>query len=181
MPQLISPDVSVQVSFVEAMAEFRAEGRGGPGDESAEGRFLREHSAAQHDPLAFAAYVETVRAAQARDDVPGADVPRTDLWFVEGATYLGRLMIRHALTPELAECGGHIGYNVRPSARLRGHAAAMLRAALPVARDLGVTSALLTCDADNHASRKVIEACGGVFEDERAGVLRFWLATAPGA
>jgi predicted acetyltransferase len=53
----------------------------------------------------------------------------------------------------------------------------MLRTALPIARELGIDSALVTCDPDNVASRKVIEACGGVFEDARGGKLRFWVST----
>jgi predicted acetyltransferase len=53
----------------------------------------------------------------------------------------------------------------------------MLRAALPVANDLGIESALITCDSDNVASRKVIEACGGRFDDERGGKLRYWVPT----
>jgi len=53
----------------------------------------------------------------------------------------------------------------------------MLRAALPVARDLGITSALVTCDVSNIASRKVIETNGGLLEDERDGKLRFWIST----
>jgi predicted acetyltransferase len=51
----------------------------------------------------------------------------------------------------------------------------MLAAALPVARSLGIDPALLTCDADNIASRKVIEANGGVLEDSRHGKLRYWV------
>jgi predicted acetyltransferase len=62
----------------------------------------------------------------------------------------------------------------RPSARERGHATAMLAAALPVARGLGIGHALVTCDDDNLASRKVIEANGGVLEDQRAVKLRYW-------
>jgi predicted acetyltransferase len=53
----------------------------------------------------------------------------------------------------------------------------MLAAALPVASRLGVDPALLTCDATNVASRKVIEAAGGVLEDQRGEKLRFWLPT----
>ena len=37
------------------------------------------------------------------------------------------LDVRHRLTPALSEVGGHIGYAVRPSARRRGHATALLR------------------------------------------------------
>ena len=73
--------------------------------------------------------------------------------------------------------GGHIGYDVRPSARRRGHATAMLRGALIVARGLGIESALVTCSVDNVGSRTVIERNGGVLEDERAGKLRFWVPT----
>lgn len=53
----------------------------------------------------------------------------------------------------------------------------MLQAALPIARRLGIESALVTCDATNIASRKVIESCGGTLEDERRGKLRFWVPT----
>ncbi|MGD0065338.1 MAG: hypothetical protein ABSB76_18045 [Streptosporangiaceae bacterium] len=57
----------------------------------------------------------------------------------------------------------------------RGHATAMLAAALPVARSLGITRALLTSDEDNLASRKVIEANGGVLEDKSSGKVRYWV------
>ena len=36
----------------------------------------------------------------------------------------------------------------------------------------------MTCDTDNTGSRKVIEAAGGTFEDERGGKLRYWISTA---
>jgi len=53
----------------------------------------------------------------------------------------------------------------------------MLHAALPVARGLGIDIALLTCDVDNEASRRVILSAGGVLEDQRDGKLRFWVPT----
>lgn len=53
----------------------------------------------------------------------------------------------------------------------------MLAAALPVAGSLGIDPALLTCDEDNIASRKVIEANGGQLEDNRDGKVRYWVAT----
>lgn len=118
--------------------------------------------------------------AQAREDAPrrAGYVPATTLWWVEDEEYLGRIAVRHRLTPSLRELGGHIGYDVRRSARRRGHATAMLRAVLPVARGLGIESALLICDVDNVASRKVIEHNGGVLEDQRGEKLRFWVPTA---
>jgi hypothetical protein len=54
----------------------------------------------------------------------------------------------------------------------------MLAAALPVARSLGIDRALLTCDEDNLASRKVIEANGGVLEDKSGDKVCYWVPTA---
>ncbi len=177
MPQLILPHVRLRTSFLAAMAEFRAEGRGGPGDDSMVGRDLARYGATWSDPEVFARYAEALRA-DAREDADRSDgrVPATNLWYAEGDTYLGRLSVRHRLNPLLLAWGGHIGYDVRSSARRRGHATAMLREALPVAKGLGIDRALVTCDPGNVGSRKVIEACGGVFEDERSGKLRFWIA-----
>jgi predicted acetyltransferase len=53
----------------------------------------------------------------------------------------------------------------------------MLREALPWCVDLGIDPVLVTCDADNVASRKVIERNGGQFEDQRDVKLRYWIKT----
>jgi predicted acetyltransferase len=53
----------------------------------------------------------------------------------------------------------------------------MLGAVLPHAHDMGIDPVLVTCDAGNMASRRVIEANRGVLEDERHGLLRFWVPT----
>jgi predicted acetyltransferase len=160
------------------MAEFRAEGRGDPADRSMLGGELREFGPRWATPEGFAEYVGRLRSQALEDSPrPRGFVPSTTLWFVEDERYLGRVAIRHRLTAHLLEGGGHIGYDVRPSARRHGHATAMLRAALPVARGLGIASALVTCDVTNAASRRVIEANGGVFEDRRGDKLRFWVPT----
>jgi hypothetical protein len=41
MPELIKPDVRVRESFIGAMREFQAEGRGVPGDNTMLGREIR--------------------------------------------------------------------------------------------------------------------------------------------
>ncbi|WP_026257930.1 GNAT family N-acetyltransferase [Actinopolymorpha alba] len=178
MPKLVAPTTDVHASFLQAMTEFQAEGRGGTDDTTMVGRETREYSNVWETPDGFAVYVADLRKASLEETPrPNGFVPSTTLWFVEEHTYFGRLAIRHRLTPFLLEVGGHIGYDVRPTARRRGHATAMLRGALPVAHDLGIDSALVTCDTDNVGSRKVIEACGGVLEDERSGKLRYWVPT----
>jgi predicted acetyltransferase len=178
MPQLCLPATEVHASFLIAMAEFEAEGRGAGPDNSMIARDIRDRGGQWSDPGVFRGYVAYV-LDQAREEAPRPawQVPSTTLWWLDGPEFLARVSIRHRLTPALLEWGGHIGYDVRPSARRRGHATAMLAAALPVAAGLGIGPALITCDADNTGSRKVIEANGGVLEDERGGKLRFWVPT----
>jgi len=180
MPRLHPPLTRVHASFLTAMEEFQAEGRGGPDDYSMLGREIRENADRWAEPEDFASYARRLRADTLEESPrPEGHVPATTLWWVDDEEYLGRLTIRHRLTDHLLNVGGHIGYDVRPSARRRGHATAMLAAALPVARGLGIDSALLTCDEDNIASRTVIEANGGVLEDKRDGKLRYWVKTSP--
>ncbi|MGW0531984.1 GNAT family N-acetyltransferase [Streptomyces sp. NPDC003032] len=177
MPRLTPPTVLVHRSYIAAMEEFRAEGRGGPDDDSTLGRTLRDYGDKWHDPVVFERYVAETRRAAEHTDGPLA-VPVTTLWYVDGTDYLGRVAVRHSInTRFLREYGGHIGYDVRPTARRRGHATEMLRACLPYAARFGLETVLVTCDTDNTGSRKVIEAAGGVFEDERGGKLRYWIRT----
>ncbi len=180
MPGLQVPDVRFHESFLGAMSGFVAEGRGAPEDLSMIGQDLRAWGSRWHDPDVFAAYVEAVRAqALPETPRPAGFVPSLTYWWGEGDAYLGRIVLRHPLTDYLREFGGHVGYDVAPAHRRRGHATAMLRALLPLAaRDFGIEEVLVTCDTDNVASRRVIETCGGVLEDERSGKLRFWVQTA---
>lgn len=178
MPILVPPTVDVHRSFLAAMAELRAEGRGAAGDATMIGDELRSWAARCESPEVFAGFVTGLRG-QAREDAPRPPgyVPSTTLWWVGGAEYLGRIAVRHGLTDALRQRGGHIGYDVRPGARRRGHATAMLAAALPVARNLGIERALLTTDPGNVASQRVILANGGIPDGERGGVSYFWLPT----
>jgi predicted acetyltransferase len=105
------------------------------------------------------------------------DVPVTQLWYVDVTTYIGTVVIRHELTPALARTGGHIGYHVVPPHRRRGHAHRMLADALVFSAHLGLHRVLITCEENNIASRKVIEANGGQPDGTIDGELRFWVAT----
>ncbi|WP_369186739.1 GNAT family N-acetyltransferase [Streptomyces sp. R08] len=175
MPELILPDARFRVSFLDAVHEHIAVDDFFGGTLARE---LREHGSAWQRPEGFERYVEAVRQEEAEDGRrPEGFVPNTWYWYVDGDTYLGRIQVRHRLTPWLLDYGGHIGYGVRPGARRRGHATAMLRDVLPYARALGLDPVLVTCDVANIASRKVIESGGGEFEDERDGKLRYWIRT----
>ena len=168
MPALTVPSAAYQDSYLEALAEFQAEGR------------YRERDGAilARD---FDAFVRELRGCADPATVAPGRVPDTILWLVEGDQYIGRVSIRHYLTDWLLHVGGHIGYEIRPSRRRQGYGTAILRLALPHARALGIRRALVTCDADNIGSKKIIEANGGRFENavSEAGSpvkkLRYWI------
>jgi predicted acetyltransferase len=95
----------------------------------------------------------------------GASVPRLpgySMWIWDG-DFCGSIGFRwQPGTSELPPyCLGHIGYSVVPWKRNRGYATEALRLLLPRARDEGLVYVELTTDADNLASRRVIEANGG--------------------
>lgn len=181
-PHFAPPALEFHASFLAALREYHSEGRHADLDE-----------ALLSDPAEFARYVEALRTDVAEPGTsvryvaalrsaeppswPDGYVPQTQLWWVAGDEYLGRLSIRHRLTPHLLVEGGNIGFEVRPGARRRGHATAMLAAALPLAAAFGVDPARVDCDAGNTASRRVIEASGGVLDGERDGNLYFWVPT----
>lgn len=94
-------------------------------------------------------------------------IPATHLWAIADDEFVGRLSIRHVLNDALRIEGGHVGYDTVPSFRGRGVATEMLRHALPIARTLGLTSVLITCDDTNSRSIRVIERNGGVLIDTK--------------
>jgi predicted acetyltransferase len=159
MPRLARPDAAARDSFLEAARALREEGW--------LAEFPVEEVAAD-----FGGYVARVRA-----ETCAWGVPISTFWYLDGHDYLGTVIIRHRLTPELDRRGGHIGYHVAPRRRRQGHATAMLAAAVGYARDeLGLERILVTCEQANVASRRVIEVNGGVLAEILDGECRYWIS-----
>ena len=91
---------------------------------------------------------------------------------------LGFLNLRLRLNEGLLNYAGHIGYSIRPSERGKGYAKETLRQGLQVAKEKNIKKALVTCSVNNPASRAVVLANGGLFEDVRDGVERYWIGVA---
>jgi predicted acetyltransferase len=180
--RLSRPDPGLQQSYLDALRELAAEGNshyldlvlhpepGFPG--------VTYTLQTLADPETFAEFCAyTTALADVDTPRPSGWVDGTYLWMVDGDTVVGRISLRHTLTPWLLEVGGHIGYAVRPSARRRGYATAALGLMIGVAAGRGIDPVLVTCDDVNVGSRKVIEANGGVLEDVRNNKMRFWVPT----
>lgn len=100
------------------------------------------------------------------DGALGDRVPETQLWYAEGDAFLGSISVRHRLNERLEQWGGHVGYAVRPSARGKGYASAMLAGMLDHIRaNLPLERVMLTVNEANLASIRVIEKNGGVLRD----------------
>lgn len=104
-------------------------------------------------------------------------VPSTLYWlYIDGAP-VGYGKLRHCLNGHLRKIGGHIGYVIRPAARGKGYAKLLLRLVLAKAKAIGIKDVLMTCMQENVASRKVIEANGGVLDRIADGECYYWIKT----
>ncbi len=124
-------------------------------------------------------FLEATEDTRNNRNIPAGWVPATFLIAEDDdGNIVGRVSIRHQLNDFLRIKGGHIGYGVRPQCRGRGYATLMLRQALITARGVGIENALVTCDADNEASKATIVRNGGFREgNDDDGTLRFWIRT----
>jgi predicted acetyltransferase len=162
--------------------------------EGEEDEFLRAHRATSPDAphflhyyeegMPFRQYLELLAGHARGENLPTDHVASTFLFAFAGPRIVGRVSIRHSLTPFLERIGGHIGYVVVPEFRRRGCATEMLRQAVVIARGrLGLDRVLLTCDDDNIGSIRTIEKNGGILEnvvtapDLAKPKRRYWIAT----
>jgi predicted acetyltransferase len=123
------------------------------------------------DPDAFLASLVDKEAAGGPITLPdGTTVPRLPgyhrwLWDGEFCGSIGFRWQRgtEALPPH---CLGHIGYAVVPWKQRRGYATRALRELLGEAKTEGLRFVEITTSPDNLASRRVVEANGGVLVEE---------------
>ncbi len=126
-----------------------------------------ELSRIQADAAAFLASMEDREAKGPPITLPDGSaaqrLPGIRRWLWDGE-FCGSIGLRWqprttALPPH---CLGHIGYAVVPWKQRLGYATSALRLILPEARAVGLSYVEITTDPDNIASRRVIEANGGI-------------------
>lgn len=173
MAKLVIPSHQYQASFIAAVKELQQSGSG-----SNDGILqLNTKELEQH----FSEYLRTIRRFEPGQDLPPERVHSESHWLVEGHTYIGRASLRYELNERLREFGGHIGYEIRPSERQKGYGKLILKLMLERASELDINQVLISCDDDNLASAKIIEANGGLLEgvfnvpDYPKPIRRYWI------
>lgn len=162
---LTLPSAQYRDSYLQALAEYQASGR---------------HLSLDLPTIAanFADHVEEIRNWADESKLAEGDVPETMYWLIDDGAVIGQVSIRHRANDAVLNWRGYIGGEIIPSRQRQGYGRELLRLALLKAREFGLTRALLTCDEDNLASRKIIEALG-VLENvvERDGQVRrrYWI------
>jgi predicted acetyltransferase len=177
MLKLIKPTPKYKDSFLAAVREFQAEER-----QSFPIVQMIDVEAIEKD---FASYVQA--CLNGRWPPPEPDWGSSaNCWLVDEDEVLGLINIRHRLTEASRRVGGHVSFGIRPSQRRKGYATQMLEMAVWQAHNkLGMNRVMLTCDVDNIASQKVIQANGGVLEDvikldgvdPEPTIMRWWIGS----
>lgn len=133
----------------------------------------------------FDEWLQAVRNGEKEETVQEGFVPASEYLAIREADkrLVGMVSIRHRLNDYLLRQGGHIGYSVRESERRKGYATEMLKQSLQLCKELGISKVLVICKKDNIGSARVIQANGGILEDEvisREGELtrRYWITPA---
>ena len=105
-------------------------------------------------------------AAEPRDTQRGV-VPQYgfELRLTETTIKVGLVKFRIRLTDKLELFGGNLSYDVDEGYRGRRYAARACRLLLPLARQHGLKSLLITCAPDNAASRRTCELIGARYVD----------------
>lgn len=170
--KLIRPSSEFKEDYLAALGEYHAEGR-----------YLHQNIASIS--ANFDNFIKQLRAEKGYPHQPYQDwvepVPETVVWLVKDDQYIGTVDIRHRLNWHLEKWGGHVHFNIRPSMRGKGYGIKILKKAMPIINYLGIERALVTVKPEDKAAIKIIEACGGVFEDETCAtdkfpaMRRYWL------
>ena len=165
--ELRRPRLADKETVLEMMAEF------GKSQSAHDGGFWDTEN------FVYEEWLETNMQKELGINLPENRVPSIQLVsFDDVGRALGFLNLRLRLNEGLLNYAGHIGYSIRPSERGKGYAKETLRQGLQVAKEKNIKKALVTCSVNNPASRAVILANGGLLEDVRDGVERYWIEVA---
>ncbi|MDR3120658.1 MAG: GNAT family N-acetyltransferase [Clostridiales bacterium] len=192
MKRIVPPSAALRTAFYKMAYEYK---------DADDRRYYKE---IVKDGFDYEDYVTRLHRYSLGIDLEEGLVPYTTFWMIDdsdgcgaggmglvrgrfgaggasGMTIYGVSRLRHSLNEQSRKEGGHIGYDVPPSLRNAGNATELLRQTLAKAKAIGIMRVLMTCDAENAASARVIEKNGGTLENQvisdytKKIVNRYWI------
>lgn len=134
------------------------------------------------EKLDFDEWLERNELIENKLTCPNGIVPAMQYIYIDDdeSKVIGMINLRLELNDFLMKFGGHIGYSIVPDERRKGFAKAMLKEGLKFYKNHGYEKVLITCDSNNIASARTIEACGGILENilkenEFHSTKRYWI------
>lgn len=105
----------------------------------------------------FHEYIKCLHNYSKGIDLQQGYVQTSSFWLIHSDEVVGVARVRH----ENQEFSGHIGYDVAPCYRNKGYGSEILKLALKEAYKIGIKEAIVTCNIENIASKKIIEKQNG--------------------
>lgn len=149
MLKLVRPSKKYVKSFLKVIDEYKKDenhfGRGGidPLIKALEENKIDE-------------YLKQLDDIEHNKNLPDGYVSGTRFWLLDDNEFIGSFDIRHRLTSNLEQCGGHIAANISPKHRGKYSSFIGIKMCLEEAKKLGLDKVLITCDINNITSYKAI-------------------------
>ena len=171
--RLTKPNIKYKDSYIEAVKEYK--------DAGFTQRTKIYDMNIEELENNFSKYIANFELESQGKNLPEGYVQKIIYWLINNDEFIGTVSIRHSLTENLRQFGGHIGYDIRPSKRRQGYGKKILQLAIHKAKTIGIKNILITCDVGNIGSKKIIETNGGILENKliidpnKPEKLRYWI------
>ncbi len=149
MLKLVKPSKKYLPAFLRVIDDYRK-------DSNHFGRVSMDQMIKAIDDGKADEYFKKLSDYEHEENMPDGYVPETRFWLMDDDEFIGSFGIRHRLTPNLEQWGGHIAANISPKHRGKYSSFVGIKLCLAAAAKLGLKRVLMTCDAGNTASYRAI-------------------------
>lgn len=140
---LVDPNVRYKDSFLKFVADVKKSGY----------ETYEHYSKAE---VNFEEFIKELFEYSRGINIEEGWAPCTTYWLVSDLEIIGVIRIRHHVDSEELQGAGHIGYEIISKERKKGYGTRILELGLIKARGMGLNEVLITCDAKNMGSNKII-------------------------
>lgn len=100
------------------------------------------------------------------------NAPSSIYWILnDNKILVGTIDLRHNYKDTL----GNISYYIFPKYRNRGYASEALKLALDKYKKNNINKVMVSCLSDNLYSQKIIEKNGGILQEEKNNIRKYWI------